>query len=237
MKKPYIKKVGNFSGFDVWIVDGNYIRLNLDDEFSNCGQPLDFKIIPKNEIWIDKEHSGNESRFFITHMLIENRLMSQGKTYDVARTYAKRIERKERANSKIFKNASKKIKHKEELLRKIYKKLLKKYSSDKVKVWIVNGEAVRDLFFLDFTEGGNDQIYRFVPHGEIWIDDDLSQKERKFILLHELHERNLMKKGWAYDVGSRAAHFSAQRIEHFCRRYPKFLDAKIKDELKKFKNF
>ena len=70
MKKPYIKKVGNFSGFDVWIVDGNYIRLNLDDEFSNCGQPLDFKIIPKNEIWIDKEHSGNESRFFITHMLI-----------------------------------------------------------------------------------------------------------------------------------------------------------------------
>ena len=235
MKKPYIKKIGRVSGFNIWTVDGKYIRDNLDEEFTNFGQPLDFKIIPKNEFWIDKEHSGNESRFFIMHMLAENKLMKEGKSFDEARVYANKIEKKERTNSKVFKNARKKIEHKKEILKKIHKKLLKKYSNKKIKVWIVDGEMVRDLFLSEFTEGGNDKIYSFVPKGEIWLDDDLSTKERKFILLHELHERNLMEKGWTYDAGKRAAHWSASKIEHFCRRYPQFLDIKVDDELKKIK--
>ncbi len=234
MKKPYIKKLGIFSGFNVWIVDGKYIRKNLDEEFSNFGQPLDFKIIPKNELWIDKEHDGNESRFFINHMLTEHRLMVEGKSFDQALKIADRIERKERAKSKIIKRALRKIRHKKEILNKIHKKLIKKYSK-RIKVWIVRGELVRDLFFVEFTEGGHDQVYHFVPKGEIWIDDDVSQKERKFVLLHELHERNLMAKGWVYDTGKRAAHWSAARIEHFCRRYPQFLDMKIEEELNKVK--
>ena len=52
-------------------------------------------------------------------MLIENRLMSQGKTYDVARTYAKRIERKERANSipiEVYATPRKLIKSSEALI-------------------------------------------------------------------------------------------------------------------------
>lgn len=235
MKKPYIKKFGKVSEFNVWIVDGNYIRSNLDEEFSNFGQPLDFSIIPKNEIWIDKEHSGNESRFFIAHMLAEHKLMAEGKTFDQAREYANRIEAKERANSRLYKETHKKIQHRKEILKKIHKKLLKKYSGGRAKVWIVNGEIIRDLFFSEFTEGGNDQIYSFVPKGEIWLDDDLSPKEIKFVLLHEIHERNLMAKGWSYDEGKRAAHFSASRIEHFCRKYPQFTEAKIEAELKKIK--
>jgi len=235
MKRYYLKKLCRASGFNVWIVNGKYIRDNIDMEFTNFGQPLDFPIIPKNELWIDKEYSGKEDRFFIAHMLAEHRLMSQGKTFDQARKYANRIEMKERANSKVYKRIHKKIKHKLEILKKIHKKLLKKYSKDKIKIWIVDGELIRDMFFSEFTEGGNDQIYNFVPQGEIWLDDDLSPKERGFVLLHELHERNLMKKGWSYDTGKRAAHFSASRIEHFCRRYQKFLDTKIDEEIKKFK--
>lgn len=235
MKKPYIKKFGKVSGFNVWIVDGKYIRSNLDEEFSNFAQPLDFAFIPKNEFWIDKEHSGNESRFFIAHMLAEHRLMAEGKTFDQARKYANKIEKRERANSKLYKQMRKKIEHKKEIIKKIHKKLLKKYSKNKIKIWIVNGEIIRNLFFSEFTEGGNDQIYSFVPKGEIWLDDDLSPKEIKFVLLHEIHERNLMAKGWSYDEGKRAAHFSASRIEHFCRKYPQFTEAKIEAELKKIK--
>jgi hypothetical protein len=238
MKKPYIKKFGEISGFNVWIVDGKYIRDNLDIEFTNFGQPLDFPIIPKNELWIDKEYSGNENRFFIAHMLAEHRLMAEGKKFDQAREYANKIERKERANSKLYKRICKKIKHKEEIIKKIHKKPIKKYSNNKVKIWIVNGELVRDLFFSEFTEGGNDQIYSFVPNGEIWLDDDLNEREIRFVLLHELHERNLMKKGWPYWLSSiqrKSAHWSASKIEHFCRKYPKFTDAKIKDELRKIK--
>lgn len=235
MKKLYIKKLGKISGFNVWIVNGKYVRDNLDMEFTNFGQPLDFTIIPKNELWIDKEYSGDESKFFISHMLAEHRLMAQGKTFNQAREYANKIERKERASSKLYKRNHQKIKHKEEILRKLHKKLLKKYSNYKIKIWTVRGEIVRDLFFSEFTEGGNDQIYPFVPNGEIWLDDDLSSKERKFVLLHELYERNLMAKGWEYDIGKRAAHWSASRIEHFCRKYPQFVDAKISEELKKIK--
>jgi hypothetical protein len=235
MKKPYIRKLGKFLGFDVMIVDGKYIRDNMDEEFANFGQPLDFKFIPKNELWIDKEHSGNESRFFIANMLAQHRMMAKGKSFDNARIYANKIERKMRANSKICKSARKKIKHRQEILKRIHKKLLEKYSNDKIRTWVVNGELVRDLFFIEFTEGGNDEIYPFVPEGEIWLDDDLSMRERRFVLLHELHERNLMSRGWSYDEGKRAAHWSAAEIEHFCRRYPQFLDAKIKIELKKVK--
>lgn len=235
MKKPYIRKFGKVSGFTVWIVDGKHIRDNLDEEFTNFGQHLNFKIIPKNEFWIDREKSGNESRFFITHMLAEHRLIINGKTFDQARIYANKLERKERANSELCKKVCKKIKANEKTLVKIHKKLLKEYSNNKIKMWIVNEELVRNLFFTEFTEGGHDKVYSFVPKGEIWIDDDLNSKERKFVILHELHERNLMAKGWNYDTGKHAAHWSASAIEHFCRRYPQFIDAKIEAELKKIK--
>jgi len=34
--------------------------------------------------------------------------------------------------------------------------------------------------------------HEFVPTGEVWIDNDIVEKERGFVLLHELHERNRM---------------------------------------------
>ncbi len=235
MKQPYLKKIGMFSGFDVWIVNGEHVRENLDREFTNFGHHLSYDIIPKKEFWIDKEYSGDESKFFITNLLIQQRLMSEGKSYEYSHGIAKSAEKKERMKSRLLKNALKKIKHKEKILKKLHKKLLKPYSNDKLKVWVVNGELVRDLFFLDFTEGGNDQIYSFVPLGEIWLDDDLSPRERKFVILHELHERNLMKKGWGYDTLKKGAHWSANEIEYFCRKYPQFTNAKIMDEIGKFK--
>ena len=59
-----------------------------------------------------------------------------------------------------------------------------------VSVWIVNGRLVRSVFDIDFTAGGHDHVYEFVPRGEVWIDDAIVEKERGFVLLHELHERN-----------------------------------------------
>ena len=50
MKKPYIKKYGKVSGFKIYLVDGKYIRSNMDEEFTNCGQHYQFKFIPKDEL-------------------------------------------------------------------------------------------------------------------------------------------------------------------------------------------
>jgi hypothetical protein len=229
IKKPYLYNLKDVAGFSVWIVDGQYIRNNINEEFTNFDQHYHFKFIPKKEFWIDKEHAHKEEDYFIDHLLIENYLMKKGYTHDTALKKADQIEQKERRKSAYFKRYFKKKKlTKKETIDKIHKKLLKKYSN-KIKVWIINGELVRDLFFIDFTEGGHDKVYNFVPENEIWLDDDLSKGEMKFVLLHEIHERNLMSKGMNYEK----AHRSSSRIEYFARHHRFKLRKLLKEEFKK----
>lgn len=228
LKKPYLKKYGTISGFSVWIVDGNYIRGKIDEEFTNCGEHYRFKFIPKKEFWIDKKHgNGEEEKYFIEKLLTENRLMAKGICYETAIDRADRVERRERNKHERISREMKKL-LKIAILKRIHKKLLKKYSK-KLKVWIVNGRFVRDLLYIDFTEGGHDKVYSFVPEGEVWIDNDLSPREIKFVVLHEVHERNLMGLGKSYE----SAHRDSSRIEFFCRNHPEKLKQNIQKELKK----
>ena len=227
MKPPYIKKFSEISGFKVYIVNGKFIRTNIDEEFTNFGQHYRFKFIPENEFWLDEEKQEGETQFYIDHMLIENRLMKQGMDYDRAIEKADIKEKRERSVSKYLNEKIKKPFDKKQELQKIHKKLLKKYSNN-IKVWIVDGELVRDLFETDFTEGGHDLVYPFVPKNEIWIDDDLSEKELKFIILHESHERNLMEKGWDYE----SAHKDSSKIEFHCRNFERELNRELAKELR-----
>ena len=231
-KKIYIKKLSEISGFKIWIVNGKYIRGNIDEEFTNFGQHYEFKFIPKNEFWIDKERNSGEEKYFIETMLAINRLMLKGMNSKEAVKIAEKIEKRERSKSKLMKKELRIKKINGNVINAVYKNLIKKYSSKKIKVWVVKGELVRDLFFLDFTEGGYDKVYSFIPENEIWIDDDLSLSERKFVFLHELHERNLMSLGKRYDF----AHKSSSKIEYFCRKHPKMLNRYMKREFKKAVN-
>jgi hypothetical protein len=232
MKKPYIKKFSKISSFTVWIVDGEYVRENIDEEFTNYGQHCQFSFIPKNEFWIDKERVPGEEKYYIESMLVVNRLISKGADREKAIEEADKAERRERAKSKLMKKEIEIRKDQKELLRLIHKNLLQKYSGKKLKVWIVNGEAVRNLFFIDFTEGGHGYVYDFIPKDEVWIDDDVEPDEIKFVLLHELHERNLMSKGKKYDP----AHKSSSNIEFYCRHHSEKLNRKLMEEIKKNKN-
>ena len=85
-----------------------------------------------------------------------------------------------------------------------------------LSVWIVSGRLVRSVFDIDFTAGGHDYVYEFVPTNEVWIDDDIEEQERGYVLLHELHERNRMSKGMPYSK----AHAESSRIEYHCRHHP-----------------
>lgn len=243
--KPYIKKYGVAKDFVVWIVDGRHIRANMDEEFTNFGQHYMFNFIPKNEFWIDKKY-GDESeiKYFIDHMYTEFVLMREGKSSSLALRKANAVEREERKKERP------RLKKCLGYVNQIHKKKLKRYETKKVKVWIVNGKLVRDFFFIDFTEGGHDLIYPFVPKNEIWIDDDLSPQERKFVLLHELHERNLMsedlgsgyaeKRTWKefkniYNTVYATAHRAASRLEKHYRHNPKEIYSKIREEIRNFK--
>lgn len=248
MKKPYIKKYARVSDYNVYIVDGKYIRKNLDKEFTNWGYHYRFNFIPQDEFWIDKQYGeGDDAPFYIDSMLTMVTALKEGKTHKQAVKLADKIEKIERAKAKKIEKEEETRLNKEHIINKVRKRLLKEYSKSGLRVYIVRGKLVRDNFFIDFTEGGHDKVYSFIPAGEIWIDDDISQKERKFILLHEVFERNLMSRGLHLDKHHKlvltphldkphsyeSAHQAASEVEFFFRHHPKGIDKKIMQEIRK----
>lgn len=222
-KPPYLKKVGNRGRISIWVVDGAYVRAHLDEEFTNFGQPLVFECIPKDEFWLDKEAQEDEQRFFIDHLLMEHRLMERGVPYDEALERADKFELAERKRAgdvhKLTKGGDLPD------AKKVHVRLWKALESG-VSVWIVDGRLVRSVFDIDFTEGGHDYVYEYVPQNEVWIDNDLDEAERPYVLLHELHERNLMAKGWTYSK----AHDDSSRIEYNYRHHPNELHLALSEE-------
>lgn len=224
LKPPYVEKVVDLEGIQVWVVDGMYIRDHLDEEFTNFGQHYCFPFIPENEFWIDHEKNPQERRFFIEHLLVEHRLMAAGKPYGEALEKADRAERKQRRRSSDMK----KLTHNRQTLpdaMQVHERLWKKLENG-LSVWIVVGRLVRSGFDIDFTAGGHDYVYEFVPENEVWIDNDIAEAERGYVLVHELHERRLMASGWPYSK----AHADSSRLELRCRRHPDELHHALADE-------
>ena len=226
MEKPYLRKLDEVGEFEVWEVDGMFVRNNLNREFTNFGQHFRFPFIPKYQFWIDKENAPGEKQFFIGHMLTEWHLMDDGIDYDTAIAKADAREKRERKKSALMQKVQKELdKTEREYPKELY---AQKLSGDALpQIWIINGELVRDLYFIDFTEGGHHFVYDFVPYDEVWLDNDLTPAEREFVLLHELHERYLMFKGMDYDH----AHNSSSYIEYRCRKNPKLLADKLNQEM------
>jgi hypothetical protein len=223
LHSPYLKRAGVRGSITVWIVDGTYVRTHIDEEFTNYGQHFAFSYIPRNEFWIDREGKPDELHFFVDHLLVEHSLMAKGVPYDSALDAADRAERKEREKSgdveRLTKGGSLPEPSRVHLV-------LWKHLTSGVSVWIVDGRLVRSVFDVDFTEGGHDHVYEFVPQNEVWIDNDLEESERPYVLLHELHERNLMGKGMNYDD----AHEDSSKLEYHLRHNPDELHAALANE-------
>jgi hypothetical protein len=214
LKPPYLRKDDARGDIQVWIVDGAYIRGHIDEEFTNFGQHYRYPYIPENEFWIDAEAEDDERAFFIEHLLVEHQRMAKGASHAEAITEADRTERRERRRA----GDVRKVTHggKELPDPKAAHERLWKMLENGTEVWIVNGCLVRSVFDIDFTAGGHDHVYEFVPQGQVWIDGDIEEKERGFVLLHELHERNRMAEGVPYSK----AHHESSRLEFRCRHHP-----------------
>lgn len=224
LRPVYVQKVDERGDIQVWIVDGAYIRGHIDEEFTNYGQHYRFNYIPVNEFWIDRGVEKGELPFFIDHLLVEHRLMAHGLSYEKALYHAdrqERIERRRAGDVAQMTHHGKSLPDGKDVHERLWKKL-----GNGVSVWIVNSRLVRSVFDIDFTEGGHDYVYEFVPDNEVWIDGDVAEPERGFILLHELHERNRMAKGWPYDK----AHAESSRLEYRCRHHPDELHDKLVNE-------
>jgi hypothetical protein len=214
LKPPYLQADDKRGDLQAWIVDGSYIRGHIDEEFTNFGQHYRYPYIPLNELWLDQEAEHHERSFFIEHLLVEHRLMSEGMPYDQALVEADKAERKERRRAgdlRRLKATGSGLPRAESVHERLWKRL-----ESGVSVWVVNGRLVRSAFDIDFTAGGHDHVYEFVPQNEVWIDDAIQEQERGYILLHELHERNRMAGGWPYSK----AHAESSRLEYRCRHHP-----------------
>lgn len=94
----------------------------------------------------------------------------------------------------------------------IKKKLI--YIYDDSKIYLVDGEEVRNKIYVDFTMGGHGYVYDFIPKDEIWIENLNSVFDKKCTIIHELIERHLMKK---YEYNYEKAHAISTRIEQKIR--------------------
>ncbi|HTP97926.1 MAG TPA: hypothetical protein VMN56_01290 [Casimicrobiaceae bacterium] len=81
------------------------------------------------------------------------------------------------------------------------------------QVWIIDGGYVRSAFDIEFALGSHDAHSKFIPPGEIWVED-LAPADLRALIAHEGHERQLMLKGATYAK----AHASANRVEAKLRR-------------------
>lgn len=80
---------------------------------------------------------------------------------------------------------------------------------DGFKVFLVNGEYVRNNFEIDFTMGSHFHVSSYIPEGEVWLDDRLSENDLAALVCHEIHELKLMKEGMEYEK----AHELATKLE------------------------
>ncbi len=225
-KKIYLKQIENLPSFKVWEVNGNFIRKKICEDFVNLGQHYHFKFIPKNEFWLDQGSSA-EKQFYIDHLLVENRLMKKGASYTKSFEIASKVEKKERQKSS-FARKLKQFFIKSKSPKKVHKKIFKNINQN-LKIWIVNGEAVRDFLDISFAGGSHGYTDNYIPKNEVWLDDSILPNERKFILIHELHERRLMnQKKLTY----LEAHKSATKIEDFCRKHPIKINTEFEKEIK-----
>lgn len=225
--KIYKKKIESREGCDIWLVDGGVVRATLDENFVEYDHHAHFSFIPKGELWIDTEMPEQDRHFFIDRMCKELELMKEGLSYHDAAHQADSFEKKERQGGarvkKILAGA------RTEILAKIKEKKLDEWS-DVVSVWLVNGTLVRDIYLVAYGEGGHDLVYPFIPKNEIWIESSLPPHERKFIVLHELHERYLMQEGSDYEH----AHQGATIVEAKFRADSTDLGKRIKEEMGHF---
>jgi hypothetical protein len=189
----------------VWRVDGHWVRDRVDVEFTNGAHDLIAPYVPRGEIWIDREApgAGAEWRFWALYQMAHRRGMARGATYLEALARAERIERAARRVERVGTRRE---------LRRLALRGRPRIV-DGQRVYLVRGRMVRDHAFVHFTQGGHPLRYRFIPAGEIWIDDAVAPAERAAVVHHELVELRLMRdEGLAYAPAHELASASERRL-------------------------
>jgi hypothetical protein len=82
------------------------------------------------------------------------------------------------------------------------------------RIFLVNGEYIRNNLETSFTMASHHWMSRFIPQDEVWIDDKMSDLDKVAVIHHEIYELLLMQKGLPYEK----AHARATRSEKWLRK-------------------
>lgn len=92
----FILREENKDNIKVQYVDGKIIREYLFPFFMMGGHDLVYSFVPSNTIWIDDKIDKRDIPHVLLHESTERKLMSEGKTYDVAHDFATAAEKESR---------------------------------------------------------------------------------------------------------------------------------------------
>lgn len=215
MQKPYLKLYRKFGSYTAWIVDGEWLRKNVDIDFTNFAYHGDKSYVPDKQWWLDVDLGIKEYDFYLANVMTRYWTVKEGGSVDEARITGDKVEKKERsrANPKKYTDIDSED---------VDKKDAGKIGS--VQVSIVAGDQVRAID-EDYWGGGHDLVYSYVkPKRTIWLDNSQLPKSYRKMLVHEYFERSLMAFGIKYEQ----AHFRASIVEHYCREYPKMTNTILK---------
>ncbi|MFA5404968.1 MAG: hypothetical protein WC358_08545 [Ignavibacteria bacterium] len=176
-----------------------------------------------SEIWIDNSITVEEFDLTVAHEINERNLMAKGMTYfnahdsslavelEMRKKYLKESLEHEAVLPKVAPidfDSTQEIEDLPDLIKikNIYRCPLKTING--IKIWVVDGFAVRRDIYPDFGFSGNDIAFHFIPENEIWIDGSISCEETEYSIALELKEREEMMKGKIYDE----AYFEALKI-------------------------
>lgn len=161
------------------------------EEFGDFGTRAEFPdMIGENEIWI-ADTAGPERRFWIDAGIAQLQALENGASPEEAYEAGLRKEAAERERATGGKDAA--------ATHGTIRKTPWRELADNTKIMLVDGAQVRDQFKTDWSQGGHSEVYPWIPRDEVWIDADMHPRERPYLLLHELLERQLMRGGMNYD--------------------------------------
>lgn len=186
---------------EIVFVDGFKIRSTLDLEFDmfhkrsvNISPKYGYTpkyYIPEDQIWIDVRYKDE------TDFLIKTNKFFYEEHYDMPYLEARELAKKELCKTDSVPNF-----------------VQKESTEGNLKICYVDGSIIRGHFDPEFSFGGHNFVYDYIKEDEIWLDNLVDQNELKYILIHELKERELMSKGEIYD----SAHDIASSLEKKHRR-------------------
>ncbi len=206
--------LGKKDNYDIWIVDGNQVRLKIFSSFLYGGNEQRYPFNPKGEIWIDNAISCEEFELTLAHEMNERHLMAKfGWTYFAAHDSSLSLEQKIRhVNEEICRSHEASLKkvavtdyeNIKEIkgipdsvqLQNIYR--VPAGTREGITIWIVDGYMIRKNIYPDFGFSGNDLSCHFIPSNEIWIDGQVSCEETEYSIAIEMHERKFMQSGKSY---------------------------------------